>query len=151
MFAKVSPTLQSWRTSYPLTTTVCTIRGGYGLLYDLAEDTASARITADVFEAGGVIGAVCHGPAGLLPVRLGDGSALIETRVVTGFTREEEIAFGTLDKIPYLLEEKLTLAARQYNKVAPWREFVVEDEKVITGQNPQSAGLVARTMIAQTH
>ena len=122
--------------------------GGYGLLFDLAEDSISAAITASVFEKGGVIGAVCHGPAGLLPVRLSDGTGLLDTRIVTGFTREEEIDYGTIDKIPYLLEERLTRAARQYNKVSPWREFVVEDQRVIAGQNPQSAGLVARSMLS---
>ncbi|MEO1534866.1 MAG: type 1 glutamine amidotransferase domain-containing protein [Planctomycetota bacterium] len=123
--------------------------GGYGLLFDLAEDEISASIASHVFESGGVIGSVCHGPVGLLPVRLSDGSSLLESREVTGFTREEEIDYGTIDKIPYLLEERLTRAARQYSKVAPWREFVVTDQRVISGQNPQSAGLVARSMIKQ--
>ena len=38
--------------------------GGHGPMFDLAYDTDVASITEQVFEAGGVVGAVCHGPAG---------------------------------------------------------------------------------------
>ena len=59
-----------------------------------------------------IVGAVCHGPAGLLPVTLSNGRPLLEDMVITGFTREEEVDFGTIDKIPYLLEEKLSPAPK---------------------------------------
>ena len=85
--------------------------GGFGLLYDLATDATAAGITAEVYARGGVVGAVCHGPAGFLPVTLSDGSALLDGKSVTGFTREEEIDFETIDKIPFLLEEALTRKA----------------------------------------
>ena len=123
--------------------------GGFGLLSDLADNEAVAKQTAQLFEKGAVVGAVCHGPAGLLPVKLSNGEHLISNIAVTGFTREEEVEFGTIDKIPYLLEEKLTRTAGQYVKKAPWAEFVVTEDRVITGQNPASAHAVAEAMVAR--
>jgi putative intracellular protease/amidase len=123
--------------------------GGFGLLSDLAENEAFAAISASHYEKGGVIGAVCHGPAGLLPITLSNGEKLLANKSVTGFTREEEIDFGTIDNIPFLLEEKLARSAARYNKVQPWGEFVVVDDRVITGQNPASAHAVGQAIVAQ--
>jgi putative intracellular protease/amidase len=122
--------------------------GGFGLLSDLAEHQEVGRITAALYEAGAVVGAVCHGPAGLLPITLSDGSALLAGKTVTAFTREEEIDFGTLPDIPFLLEEALTRKAGAYHKVAPWGEHVITDGRLITGQNPASAGAVGKAMVA---
>ena len=40
--------------------------GGHGPMFDLANDDVIANITAEVFNNGGVVAAVCHGPAGKL-------------------------------------------------------------------------------------
>ncbi|SFM32582.1 type 1 glutamine amidotransferase domain-containing protein [Marinobacter zhejiangensis] len=121
--------------------------GGFGLLSDLATNPTVAELSARHYEAGGVLGAVCHGPAGLLPITLSNGEKLLANKSVTGFTREEEVDYGTIDKIPFLLEEALARTARQYSKVQPWQELVVEDDRVITGQNPASAAAVGAAMV----
>jgi putative intracellular protease/amidase len=121
--------------------------GGFGLLSDLASDKAFAALSAKHYENGGVIAAVCHGPAALLPITLSNGESLLSNKSVTGFTREEEIDFGTIDDVPFLLEESLARNAARYNKVQPWGEFVVEDDRVITGQNPSSAHAVAKALV----
>ena len=122
--------------------------GGFGLLSDLATNEEMAKLSAEHYESGGVLSAVCHGPAGLLPITLSNGSKLLDSKSVTGFTREEEIDFGTIENIPFLLEESLARNAAQYRKVKPWHEFVIEDERVITGQNPASASAVAETLVS---
>lgn len=116
--------------------------GGFGLLSDLASNKEVASVAAKHYEAGGIIAAVCHGPAALLPITLSNGEPLIASKQVTAFTREEEVDFGTINDIPFLLEEALTRIAAQYSKVQPWGEFVIEDGRVITGQNPASAHAV---------
>ncbi len=121
--------------------------GGFGLLSDLASNTEFAALSARHYEGGGVLSAVCHGPAGLLPITLSNGDKLLADKSVTGFTREEEIDYETIDKIPFLLEEKLARNAKQYNKMQPWSEFVVTDGRVITGQNPASAHAVAQAVV----
>ncbi len=121
--------------------------GGFGLLSDLATNEEFAALSAKHYEDGGIIAAVCHGPAGLLPITLSNGQKLIADKSVTGFTREEEIDYGTITNIPFLLEESLARNAGRYNKVQPWNTFVVEDERVITGQNPASAHAVAQAIV----
>lgn len=121
--------------------------GGFGLLSDLATNEEFAKLSAEHYESGGVLGSVCHGPAGFLPIKLSNGESLISNKVVTGFTREEEIDFGSIDDIPFLLEESLTRLAAQYSKKQPWEKHVIDDDRVITGQNPQSAYGVGQAIV----
>lgn len=121
--------------------------GGFGLLSDLATNETFAKISAEHYEKGGVLGSVCHGPAGFLPIKLSNGESLIANKTVTGFTREEEIDFGTIDDIPFLLEESLARLATVYSKKQPWEVHVIDDDRVITGQNPQSAHGVGEAIV----
>ncbi len=121
--------------------------GGFGLLSDLAINEDFAKLSAEHYESGGWIAAVCHGPGALLPITLSNGEKLLANRSVTGFTREEELDFGTLKDIPFLLEESLARTAARYNKVQPWNVLVIEDERVITGQNPSSAHAVGEALV----
>ncbi|GAA5443211.1 protein/nucleic acid deglycase HchA [Microbulbifer sp. NBRC 101763] len=113
--------------------------GGFGLLSDLATNEEFAKLSAEHYEKGGILAAVCHGPAGFLPITLSNGEKLLASKSVTAFTREEEIDFGTINDIPFLLEESLVRTSARFNKVQPWQEFVIEDGRVISGQNPASA------------
>lgn len=122
--------------------------GGFGLLSDLSSNEDFAALAATHYEQGGVIAAVCHGPGALLLITLSNGDKLLASKSVTGFTREEEIDFGTIGDIPFLLEESLARTAAQYSKVQPWQEFVIVDERVITGQNPTSAQAVGKAIVA---
>ncbi|MGR5286597.1 type 1 glutamine amidotransferase domain-containing protein [Vibrio maritimus] len=121
--------------------------GGFGLLSDLATDESFAAIAAKHYESGGIVSAVCHGPGALLPITLSNGEKLLASKSVTGFTREEEVDFGTIDAIPFLLEESLARTANRYTKVQPWQELVIVDDRVITGQNPTSAHAVGKALV----
>ena len=121
--------------------------GGFGLLTDLATNAAFAALSAKHYESGGILAAVCHGPAALLPITLSSGEKLLANTAVTGFTREEEVDYGTIDKIPFLLEEALARNAARYSKVQPWGVFVEVDKRVITGQNPSSAKAVGDAVV----
>lgn len=121
--------------------------GGFGLLSDLADDTAFALLAASHYQNEGIIGAVCHGPAALLPITFSNGERLLSNKHVTGFTREEEVDFGTINSIPFLLEERLTRSANRYSKGQPWLENVIVDDRLVTGQNPTSAKGVAQAIV----
>jgi len=123
--------------------------GGFGLLSDLVNNEDFAKLSAKHYEDGGILSAVCHGPAALLPITLSNGEKLLTNKSVTGFTREEEIDFSTIDDVPFLLEESLARNAARYSKVQPWGVFVIEDERVITGQNPSSATAVGEAVVNQ--
>jgi putative intracellular protease/amidase len=84
----------------------------------------------------------------LLEVRLPGGVHLIAGKDVTGFSWDEEVKVGRDDAVPYNLEEELQKRGARYGKA--WMAFsshVVEDGKLITGQNPASAAAVGEAVV----
>lgn len=47
--------------------------GGHGVMFDFPDSKDLAELTTEFYEAGKVVSAVCHGPCGLLNVKLSDG------------------------------------------------------------------------------
>lgn len=122
--------------------------GGHGTMWDFPDSEALQRVTAAVYEAGGVIGAVCHGPAGLLNVTLSDGSALVAGREVSAFTTEEEKAVELDRVVPFLLDQALQERGARHTKASPFQPHIVRDGRLVTGQNPPSATGVGEAMVA---
>ncbi|WP_043615287.1 type 1 glutamine amidotransferase domain-containing protein [Ensifer sp. ZNC0028] len=113
--------------------------GGHGAMWDLPQSSAVDRVTRSVFEAGGAVAAVCHGPAALVNVRLSDGRYLVAGRNVSAFTDSEERAVGLDRTVPFLLASTLVERGATHHPSADWTSKVVVDGRLITGQNPQSA------------
>jgi putative intracellular protease/amidase len=113
--------------------------GGHGAMWDLADNREIAAIAAKIYENQGIVSAVCHGPAGLLNVRLSDGSYLVTGKKVNAFTNEEEEAVGLTKVVPFLLEDKLKERGVRFEKTGLWQSHVTVDDRLITGQNPASA------------
>lgn len=55
--------------------------GGHGTMWDFPESAALADLARTIYENGGVVAAVCHGPAALVNLRLADGSYLVDELV----------------------------------------------------------------------
>lgn len=123
--------------------------GGKGTLFDFPDNAGLQRIVRDVYQSGGVIGAVCHGPAGLLNVRLADGRLLIAERQVTGFTNDEELFLieEARQLFPYLLQDQLILRGARFQEGDIYLDNTVVDGRLISGQNPWSTWSVAEAMI----
>ncbi len=113
--------------------------GGHGAMWDLPQSGAVDRVTRSIFEAGGVVAAVCHGPAALVNVELSDGRYLIAGRDVSAFTDSEERAVGLDKTVPFLLASTLVERGARHHPAPDWTSKVVVDGQLITGQNPQSA------------
>ncbi len=122
--------------------------GGHGVVWDFPDNAALQAIARDIYEAGGIVSSVCHGAVGLLNIALSDGTLLLKGKTVTGFSNAEE-RLAELDAyVPYLTEDELKARGANYVKAdAPWLPFAVEDERVVTGQNPASGGPVADLVI----
>src|SRR5262249_3139539 len=73
---------------------------GHSALYDYPTAKALQAIAADIWNRGGVVGAVCHGPA-ILPgiIDSKTGKSIIHSKTVTGFTIEDELIFRILAKL----------------------------------------------------
>ena len=97
------------------------------------------RIAAAIYEAGGVVAAVCHGPAALVNVKLPSGQYLVAGRQVAAFSDAEEEAAGLTKVMPFLLQSTLEQRGARYSKAALWKAHVQVDGRLVTGQNPASA------------
>lgn len=123
--------------------------GGHGVMFDFPDSEGLQRITREIFERGGVVGAVCHGYCGLLNTTLSDGSYLLSGRNITGFTwREEELA--KVDKlVPYNAEKESQARGALFHKAKiPFVSYAVVDGNLVTGQNPGSAKETATKVAA---
>ena len=120
--------------------------GGAGAAVDLYPNDVVARVLREFWDAGKIVGAICHGAIALANV-----PELIAGKLVTGFSREEdrqaEKIYGD-DFIPNFPEPTLVAAGADYVRVEPWGLRVALDGRLITGQNQQSASEYA---IAYNH
>lgn len=116
--------------------------GGHGTMWDFADNKQIASIASRIYENKGVVSAVCHGPAGLVNVKLSDGSYLVDGKKVSAFTNEEEKAVELDSVVPFLLESKLKERGAHFEQSGLWQKQVSVDERLVTGQNPQSATAV---------
>lgn len=113
--------------------------GGHGVMWDFPLNVKLAEICASIWENGGVVAAVCHGPAGLLNVRLSNGENLVRGKKLDCFTNAEETANGTSKVVPFLLQSALEEKGCHFDCGGLWSDHVVVDGRLITGQNPMSA------------
>jgi putative intracellular protease/amidase len=120
--------------------------GGHGPLWDLAEDKASIALIEAMLETGKPVAAVCHAPGVLRHART-QGQPIVAGKKVTGFTNSEEQAVGLTNVVPFLVEDMLRANGGVYSKAGDWQPYVVADGLLITGQNPASSELAAKTLL----
>ena len=125
------------------------IIGGKGAMFDLPVNANLKTMLAATYQAGGVIGAVCHGPAVLMNLPLKDGASLLEGRSVTGFSNEEEVLFGKgwAPSFPILLESGLRGSGAKFSEAPMMLSHVVTDGRLVTGQNPSSTAAAAEAVV----
>ena len=121
--------------------------GGHGPLWDLAEDAASISLIETMLNTGKPVAAVCHAPAALRHPKTKDGKSVVQGKKVTGFTNTEEQAVGLTQIVPFLVEDMLAENDGIYSKADDWQQYVVTDGLSITGQNPASSELAAKTLL----
>lgn len=113
--------------------------GGHGAMWDFPTTPAVNGVTRTIYEAGGTVAAVCHGPAALVNVTLSDGAHLVAGKNVAAFTDDEERAVGLDRVVPFLLASTLAERGAHHHAAPDWTPKVIVDGRLITGQNPQSA------------
>lgn len=121
--------------------------GGHGTMWDLPDNEQLAKVAAGIYERGGVVAAVCHGPAGLVNIKLSDGKYLVAGKDLAAFTNEEEKAVGLEKVVPFLLVDKLKERGAKHHGAANFQPKVVVSERLVTGQNPASATGVGEAMV----
>lgn len=121
--------------------------GGHGTMWDLPDDEGVLEIIRAVYERGGVVAAVCHGPAALVNVRLSNGEYLVSGKEVSAFTDEEEVAVKLAGVVPFPLETKIRSRGARFVEAPNFEPMVAVSERLVTGQNPASASGVATAVV----
>jgi len=128
------------------------IGGGYGPLFDVANNPELLSIIAQVYEAGGIVGSGGHGAGVFANVKLANGVFLVKGKRIAGFPDSTEQSKswakqGTL--LPFLVESQLTKnGATALNKTTlKDKHEVVIDQRIVSTMFLPSAALVAKEMI----
>jgi putative intracellular protease/amidase len=121
--------------------------GGHGTMWDLPNDPQVQQFTRIIYEQGGIVAAVCHGPVGLVNVRLSNGEFLVSGKDVSAFTNEEESAVKLEKVVPFALESMLRERGARFVEAPNFEPMVAISERLVTGQNPASSIGVAEAVV----
>ncbi len=121
--------------------------GGHGTMWDFPDDEAVWKTIRTLYEAGAPVGAVCHGPAALVNVRLSNGEYLVAGKEVAAFTNSEEEKMELSEVVPFLLATRLEERGAVHRPAPDFQKQVVASGRLVTGQNPASAAGVAEKMV----
>lgn len=126
---------------------------GHASLYDYPHARGLQSIAEDIWRRGGIVSAVCHGPA-ILPGIIDEksGKSIIAGKAVTGFTTEGEVVLKILDKIkqdnvPTIEEGAAGVGAKYLSPLHPFDDYSITDGRVVTGANPASAHSTAERAV----
>ena len=128
------------------------IGGGYGPLFDVADNEDMLSIIASIYENGGIVGGCGHGPGAFANVKLSNGEYMVKDKKVTGFPNSTEITKswtkeGTL--LPIMLENQLRANGALFQTKSDLNDKhdVVNDKSIVTTMFLPSSAIVAKEMI----
>ncbi|MCJ1470328.1 hypothetical protein MMC07_008973 [Pseudocyphellaria aurata] len=129
--------------------------GGHAAIYDYPKASNLHKLAAQVYANGGVVSAVCHGPA-LLPgiIEASTGKPLIQGKKVTGFAEKGEVEVGALDSMRkdgvQTIEELVKAVDGNYiEPPTALGDFTTTDGRIVTGVNPASAKSTAEATVKE--
>jgi putative intracellular protease/amidase len=132
--------------------------GGQGPMFTFEAATNLHAKFAELYEAGKICAALCHGVALLRYARRPNGEPLVTGKTVTGFANVEEDFSdqsvwdaGALARdrhvMPWRIEDELKAMGANFIQAGLWRGFAVRDANLITGQQNFSGGDTADLII----
>jgi D-lactate dehydratase len=126
---------------------------GHAALYDYPTAEGLQRVAEAVWDRGGIVAAVCHGPV-ILPgvVDSKTGKSIIEQKTVTGFTIEGEVVLNVFDKLRsdgvLMVVERVSRAGADYSSpMQPFDDYSITAGRLVTGANPESARSTANRAV----
>ena len=126
--------------------------GGHGAMYDFPHAKNLQHIAEDIYKRGGVVGAVCHGPAILRDMHDENGQPLAKDKTITGFMTKGEVDLKVIDRVRddnlMTMEDMAgAVGAHFEGPQNPYEDFNKVDCRIVTGTNPASARECARNAI----
>ncbi|MFN4203374.1 MAG: type 1 glutamine amidotransferase domain-containing protein [Tabrizicola sp.] len=128
------------------------VAGGQAPMFTFRENTALQGLIRAFYDARKPTAALCHGVSALVDVKLDDGSYLIAGKTVTGFSAAED---AYVDEVlgaklfNWWVEPAMRERGANYTDRGMWANYAVADGNLITGQQQNSGGSVARLILEQ--
>lgn len=126
------------------------IAGGWGAAYDLGRSKALGEKISQAYIEDKIIGAVCHGPLGLLKAKDEEGNSLLKNKNITAVTDKQVKELG-ITETPMHPETELKKAGVNFKSSSSFKDtfssHVEIDGNIITGQNQNTGGPVAQKMM----
>lgn len=126
------------------------LAGGWGASYDLGYSEVLGEKITQANAEGILLGSVCHGALGFLKAEKADGTPLVEGLQITAVSDKQVEELG-ITETPMHPETELKKLGANYQKDEAFRDFfanlVVTDGNIVTGQNQNSSGETAQTLM----
>ncbi|MBK8213123.1 MAG: type 1 glutamine amidotransferase domain-containing protein [Myxococcales bacterium] len=134
------------------------VAGGQAPMFNFEKAEGLQKKLVELYEAGKIVAALCHGVALLRYARLSNGELLAKGKTVTGFANAEEDfadeavwGMGALPKgkhlMPWRIEDELRKLGANFVQGGLWRGFAVRDGNLVTGQQNFSGRETAELVI----
>jgi putative intracellular protease/amidase len=124
--------------------------GGWGAAYDLGYSEVLGEKISAAYAEGILLGSVCHGALGFRMATEVDGRPLVEGKTMTGVTDKQVEELG-IEITPLHPETELRKQNANFVSDTAFRDFFANymaiDGKIVTGQNQNSSGETAQTLL----
>ena len=124
--------------------------GGGAAMFGVPENRSIQKIAMDVYEKNnGIVAAVCHGSAGIVNLKTSDGEYIYKGKNVNGYPDKFERKNAAYYKeFPFSIEQLLNKNGGKFSYSQKNRDHYYQvDGRLITGQDPSSAKIVAQKII----
>ncbi|QCX02179.1 type 1 glutamine amidotransferase domain-containing protein [Aggregatimonas sangjinii] len=124
--------------------------GGGAAMFGVPENESIQKIVMELYEQHkGIISAICHGTAGIVNLKTQDGNYVYAGKKVNGFPdvfeRKEAEYYKTF---PFSIQERIKEGDGNFMfSEKGWDGFYQLDGRLITGQDPSSAAIVAEKIL----
>lgn len=124
--------------------------GGWGASYDLGYNEVLGEKLSEAHAEGILLGSVCHGVLGFRMATEVDGKPLVEGKTMTGVTDKQVEELG-IEITPLHPETELRKQKAIFVSSTAFRDmfatYVAVDGNIVTGQNQNSSGETAQTLL----
>lgn len=124
--------------------------GGGAAMFGVPENKAIQNIVMELYEDhNGIISTICHGTAGIVHLKTKEGTYLVSGKKVNGFPDAfENMKAAYYQTFPFSIQQLITSRGGDFQfSEKGWDGFTVSDGRLISGQDPSAAGLVAEKVI----
>lgn len=118
-------------------------------MWDFPDNIEIQQLASSIYQDGGYLASVCHGIAGLFNIRDHNNDYVIANKNITGFTTSEEVIAGKRKVVPFLNQQMAQKRGANFNKKRFYKNYAIQDGRIITGQNPFSVRSVAQLLIQE--